>query len=58
MREDDRDLPEGVINADPTGGWQRADAAGGTDVGEVESDQPSQGADPDLATDADADEER
>lgn len=92
MRDDDRDLPEGVINADPAGGWESGQAAdgetaersdlqhdaavtdgwvsgipqaenaagtgGGTDVGEVESDEPTQGADPDLAADTDtADEE-
>ena len=97
MGEQDRDLPEGVINADPAGGWESAATAdgetdkrsdlakdasvtdgwtsgipqaenaagrgsadagrGGTDVGEVESDEPSQGADPDLATDADTAEE-
>ncbi len=72
----ERDLPEGVIDADPAGGWesgatadgetaeQSADAAGSpelTDAGSsahrpvdtdenVESDEPAQGADPDLST--------
>ncbi|MFJ6653737.1 hypothetical protein ACIQLJ_13185 [Microbacterium sp. NPDC091313] len=73
----DSDLPEGVINADPAGGWESgataddetaersADAAGspqlseaGSDAdepatdadGTVESDVPTQGIDPDLAT--------
>lgn len=88
---DDRDLPEGVIDADPAGGWESADQAdgetreqsdlkhdptvtdgwtsgipqspeaagrgGGTDVGPVEGDQATQGADPDLAADADNDPE-
>ncbi|MFH8248853.1 hypothetical protein ACH3VR_00615 [Microbacterium sp. B2969] len=78
----DKDLPEGVVDADPAGGWEdrraadgetsersdqqsedlmadgwvadipvAANAAGGTDVGSVEGDGPTQGADPDLATD-------
>lgn len=89
MHDADRDLPEGVINADPAGGWQDGQTAdreteersedaadtlasdgwvadipqaanaagtrrsdgGGTDVGTVESDALTQGADPDLATD-------
>ncbi|WP_243074256.1 hypothetical protein [Microbacterium sp. SS28] len=62
MPEDDRDLPEGVIDADPAGGWEdgrkadgeteeRSDAAGSAD--EIEGDAPSQGADPDMALDAD-----
>jgi hypothetical protein len=55
---DDRDLPEGVINADPPGGWestsdeesaeQNARAEASPEL--VESDEPSQGADPDLAS--------
>jgi hypothetical protein len=90
MRDDERDLPEGVIDANPAGGWedgQKADgetqesSAGqgpqhlhnpavsdgwGPDIppaadrrkyaSGVESDVPSQGADPDMATDADAEE--
>lgn len=55
---DDRDLPEGVINADPPGGWEGTadeEAAEQNERAEaspelVESDEPSQGADPDLAT--------
>jgi hypothetical protein len=82
---DERDLPEGVIDADPAGGWESAgaadaetdaqsrDAAGSprlTDAGSpansetpdaeivetdvVETDELSQGADPDLSADEDA----
>lgn len=73
----DRDLPEGVMNANPPGGWESAesadamtdeqnrDAAGSpelTDSGfpstagdapsdAPESDEATQGADPDLTTD-------
>lgn len=72
----ERDLPEGVINADPAGGWESgatADAetaeqndrsAGSPQLSDdpapvdvtsvdsdtVQSDEPSQGADPDLGT--------
>lgn len=74
---DDRDLPEGVIDADPAGGWESGETADGetadqnreaqgspeladsglapngpSDVdGPVESDAPTQVADPDLSTD-------
>jgi hypothetical protein len=61
--------PEGVIDALPAGGWEDARAAdgttaerardlaeSGTDVGAVEGDEPTQGADPDLSA-ADQDEE-
>ena len=92
MHDADRDLPEGVINADPAGGWQDGDTAdretqersealasdgwvadipqaanaagtrrgqtGGTDVGTVESDALTQGADPDLTTDEAADDRK
>lgn len=70
----ERDLPEGVIDADPAGGWESAETADGetaernrealgspalsddpapadresVDSETVESDQASQGADPDL----------
>lgn len=55
---DDRDLPEGVINADPPGGW---DATGDDEAVEqneraeaspdlVESDEASRGVDADLTT--------
>jgi hypothetical protein len=70
----DRDLPDGVIDADPPGGWESAAAADGETAeqnreaagsprlsesgvpgegidGPVESDEPSQGADPDLSSD-------
>lgn len=72
----ERDLPEGVIDADPAGGWESGatadgetaersrDAVGSPDLSDdpapadvasvdsetVQSDQPSQGADPDLGT--------
>ncbi|WP_460775938.1 hypothetical protein [Microbacterium sp. GXF7504] len=60
----DADLPEGVIDADPAGGWedgatadqetaeQDAAATDSPDLvtsDEVTSDEPSKGADPDLA---------
>lgn len=55
----DRDLPEGVIDADPPGGWESGDVADGetneqsdaaaTSPDLVTSDEPSQGADPDMA---------
>ncbi|MCK6067161.1 MULTISPECIES: hypothetical protein [Microbacterium] len=76
---DDRDLPEGVIDADPPGGWESGAAADGetaeqsraaqgssrlSDAGlpgessggtspdaPIESDEPSQAADPDLSND-------
>ncbi|QIG39676.1 hypothetical protein G5T42_09425 [Microbacterium sp. 4R-513] len=35
-----------------------AGTGGGTDVGQVEGDVPTQGADPDLAADADTEEEQ
>lgn len=54
----DRDLPEGVINADPPGGWEGTSDEEAVERNEraeaspelVESDEPAQGADPDLAT--------
>jgi len=62
--------PEGVVDAQPAGGWEdgrtadgttaernRDLAAGGTDVGPVEGAQPAQGTDPDLATDDQSEEE-
>jgi hypothetical protein len=48
--ERDKDLPEGVIDAEPTGGWQSAEAAA-EPSGPVESAETQQGLDPDLATD-------
>lgn len=54
-------LPEGVIDANPAGGWDGVDdaetqeqseaAAASEPEGPVESDVPTQGIDPDLATD-------
>ena len=77
------DLPDGVIDADPAGGWESADVADGetrerSDAETIEAGQPSgvntgyaaegdadvesaeatQGADPDLVTDADAERRR
>jgi hypothetical protein len=56
---DDRDLPEGVIDADPPGGWEDAADAADTEDAEPtappeppESDAMSRGADPDLSADA------
>lgn len=66
----ERELPEGVIDANPPGGWesedvadaetaqQSADAQGSGELAEsglsadgtVETDEISQGADPDLST--------
>jgi hypothetical protein len=56
---DDRDLPEGVINANPAGGWESGDVADGETEAQnaeaidspelIESDEPGQAADPDLA---------
>lgn len=72
---EDRNLPEGVIDADPPGGWESGDAADAETAAQdaaaagsprlsesgiapegdavspdapVESDEPSQGTDPDL----------
>lgn len=60
---DDSDLPEGVINADPAGGWESGetadteteerDAAATDSADLIESDEPAQGADPDLAVGGD-----
>ncbi len=63
----ERVLPEGVIDADPAGGWdgvddlearERGEAASSPDGqpprGPIESDLPTQVADPDLASDEDA----
>lgn len=57
---DDRDLPEGVIDANPPGGWESADVADAETEAQnadaidspelIESDEPGQAADPDLAT--------
>lgn len=59
----ERDLPEGVLDAEPPGSWddvhdgetdeRNRDAEGSpelVDSDEVTSDEPSQGADPDLST--------
>lgn len=60
---EDRDLPEGVINADPPGGWEdsavadeesaerNAVSAGSADL--IESDEPGQVADPDISPEED-----
>lgn len=53
MAEREQDLPEGVINAEPAGGWSSDEAAhvgdGDAPDAPIESDLPSQGADPDVA---------
>lgn len=78
---DDKDLPEGVINADPAGGYgdqhdtaaaERSSAGADSEAlgrsglpvnpetipdGEVESDVPTQGLDPDLSTDDQTEED-
>jgi hypothetical protein len=59
----DRDLPEGVIDADPPGAWESSEASD-TETQEqnedavdspelVTSDEPAKGADPDLNVRAD-----
>lgn len=71
----DRDLPDGVIDADPPGGWDevgdeeaRAQSAESADSelltdaalqpdDPVEGESARQGADPDLASDADRGDE-
>ncbi|PZU41581.1 MAG: hypothetical protein DI573_00620 [Microbacterium sp.] len=69
----DRDLPEGVIDADPPGGWesgqtadgesaeQNADAIGSPELSDaglpVEGPESTQNADPDLIQDDDLSEE-
>ncbi|GAB3148549.1 hypothetical protein GCM10027058_09290 [Microbacterium neimengense] len=55
---DDRDLPEGVINADPPGGWESTSDEEAAEQNEraeaspelVESDEASRGVDADLTT--------
>ncbi len=59
---DERDLPEGVINADPPGGWDETGDAEAMErnaaaAGDIESADATQGADPDLATDEQAEDE-
>ena len=78
---DDKDLPEGVINADPAGGYgdqhdsvaaERSSAGADSEAldrsglavnpetiadGDVESDVPTQGLDPDLSTDNQTEED-
>lgn len=74
---DERDLPEGVIDADPPGGWESGKTADGETAerssdaegsaklsesgadrarpadGDIESDVPTQVADPDLSPEGD-----
>ncbi|MEV7693690.1 hypothetical protein AB0N73_10220 [Microbacterium sp. NPDC089189] len=60
----ERDLPEGVINANPPGGWESSATADDETADQnaqaidspelIESDEPGQGADPDLAVGDDA----
>lgn len=71
MTNDRDDLPEGVINADPAGGWESGSVADGETVesgqretadpvsvpdGFVESAAIQAGMDPDLRTDEQADQ--
>lgn len=58
MSSSNESLPEGVINADPVGGWQSGETANDA-AGEpvapdapIESSEPGQAADPDLSSDA------
>ena len=61
MSSSGQELPEGVINADPTGGWQSGD----TDErvsdelvapdAPIEGSEPGQAADPDLSDDVEDD---
>lgn len=73
--QSDHDLPEGVVNADPEGGWEQVDdvasreRSAATTQGDlltdaalqpddpVEGESARQGADPDLASDAQRGEE-
>lgn len=57
MSSSREELPEGVIDADPTGGWQSGDTAN-KDSGEpvapdapIEGSEPGHVADPDLSDD-------
>ncbi|SIT67660.1 hypothetical protein [Microbacterium sp. RU33B] len=64
--DNERELPEGVIDANPAGGWDGVDdaetqeqsdaVAASAPEGPVESTVPTQGIDPDLATDDSTDE--
>ncbi|NYE20036.1 hypothetical protein [Microbacterium immunditiarum] len=59
---DERDLPDGVIDADPPGGWDETGDAEALErnaaaAGDIESAEATQGADLDLATDADGENE-
>ncbi len=71
MTSDRDELPEGVINADPTGGWESGSVADGETAesgergdadavsvpdGFVESAAIQAGMDPDLRTDEQADQ--
>ncbi|MFT4210659.1 MAG: hypothetical protein QM626_02200 [Microbacterium sp.] len=59
----DRDLPEGVIDADPPGGWedvsdresQERDHAAEDSPDLITSDEPAAGADPDISLGRDDD---
>lgn len=58
----DQELPEGVIDADPTGGWKSGEAgsAGSDELvapdSPIEGSEPGQTADPDLSDDVDTDD--
>ncbi len=61
MSSSGESLPEGVIDAEPTGGWQSGDSADRvTDElvapdAPIESSEPGQVADPDLSDDVEDD---
>lgn len=47
------ELPEGVIDADPTGGWQSGDAASRASDSPVAPDAPIEGSEPGQVADPD-----
>lgn len=61
MSSSGENIPEGVIDADPTGGWQSGDTASRVSDelvapdAPIEGSEPGQVADPDLSSDADDD---
>jgi hypothetical protein len=62
MSDNEKNLPEGVINADPAGGWdetgdREAMERNAAAAGDIESADVTQGADPDLATDQQVDDD-
>lgn len=53
-----RDLPEGVINAEPEGGWESEEVADDVSSAHEGADPtvPVEGVDPDLQTDGQAEQ--